>query len=194
MLPIPDQVLVEITQVLDAQGIDYAIGGSVAAGFHGQPRSTLDIDLIAWLTMAQAEALAAAVRGRFYVPETSMRAAVEARSCFNLIHLEYAYKVDIFVAGARILDREERQRRIRLAPFRGSEQEIWVAAPEIVVLRKLDWFRRSEGSLARQWPDVLGVLKVKSGQLDVAWMRSAAAELGLSDLLERALAKADAAR
>jgi hypothetical protein len=189
VLPAPDQVLLEITQALDALSIDYAIGGSVASGFHGQPRSSLDIDLLAWISPAQAEALAARVRGTFYVPETSMRAAVAAHTCFNLIHLTHAYKVDVFVAGTSALDREERQHRVRLAPFRGSEHTVWVAAPEVVVLRKLDWFQRSAGSLARQWPDILGVLRLQGDALDRAWMRSMAATMGLAELLERALSE-----
>jgi hypothetical protein len=38
----------------------------------------------------------------------------------------------------------------------------------------------------RQWRDVLGVLKVQGARLDLAYMKRAAATLGLSELLARA--------
>jgi hypothetical protein len=40
----------------------------------------------------------------------------------------------------------------------------------------------------QQWNDVLGVIKVKRRDLDLAYLRQAAAALAVSDLLDRALA------
>lgn len=40
----------------------------------------------------------------------------------------------------------------------------------------------------RQWGDVTGVLKVQGERLDFAYLRHWAKELGVADLLERALA------
>jgi len=39
----------------------------------------------------------------------------------------------------------------------------------------------------RQWNDVLGVLKVQGAALDLAYLNEWARELGLTDLLRRAL-------
>jgi hypothetical protein len=39
----------------------------------------------------------------------------------------------------------------------------------------------------RQWRDILGVLKTRASTIDVAYLRTWAAELNVSDLLERAL-------
>ena len=39
----------------------------------------------------------------------------------------------------------------------------------------------------RQWRDVLGVLKTRSEQLDIPYLRKWAIELKVEDLLERAL-------
>jgi hypothetical protein len=39
----------------------------------------------------------------------------------------------------------------------------------------------------RQWHDILGILSVQAGRLDLACMRDWAERLGIADLLERAL-------
>ena len=39
----------------------------------------------------------------------------------------------------------------------------------------------------RQWRDIQGVVKTKSGQLDLAYLHRWAKELAVEDLLERAL-------
>jgi hypothetical protein len=54
-------------------------------------------------------------------------------------------------------------------------------------LHKLDWYRQGDGVSDHQWNDVLGVLKARSGTLDAGYLRHWANELGLTDLLERAV-------
>jgi hypothetical protein len=39
----------------------------------------------------------------------------------------------------------------------------------------------------RQWRDIIGVLKTRAGEIDLDYLRKWAAELNVSDLLERAL-------
>lgn len=97
------------------------------------------------------------------------------------------FKVDLFVAGGSPLDAEELARTVEVRPVADRTETVRVAAPEVMVVRKLDWFRRDGGTSDRQWFDVLGILKVQAGRLDEAWMRRLAAPPGVSDLLERAL-------
>ena len=63
----------------------------------------------------------------------------------------------------------------------------FVESAEDVILNKLRWYRLGNEISERQWNDVLGVLKVQAGVLDLTYLRQWAVTLGLSDLLERAL-------
>lgn len=76
---------------------------------------------------------------------------------------------------------------MRIDLSRDAGSGAYVTAPENLVLRRLDWFRRGGGVSDRQWRDVLGVLKVQATTIDLAYLRTEAGQVGLSDLLERAL-------
>ena len=61
-----------------------------------------------------------------------------------------------------------------------------IASAEDTILSKLEWYRRGGETSERQWEDVIGVMKVQGEQLDEAYLDRWAAELGVSDLIERA--------
>ena len=55
------------------------------------------------------------------------------------------------------------------------------------VLRKLEWYRLGREVSDRQWNDILGVIRTQGDRLDFDYLRHWASELGVADLLERAL-------
>ena len=65
----------------------------------------------------------------------------------------------------------------------GLEQvEFPISSPEDTALAKLVWFRKGSES-DRQWHDILGILSVQAGRLDLAYMRGWADRLKVADLL-----------
>ena len=60
-------------------------------------------------------------------------------------------------------------------------------SPEDTVLRKLLWYRAGGEESAKQWRDVVEVLRISGPVLDLPYIERWAVELGIDDLLRRAL-------
>jgi len=190
MLDEPIAVTLLVIDALDALDVPYLIGGSLASAVHGVLRATMDTDLVADLRLEDAEPLARALGGAFYVDAESIREAVLHESSFNVIHLETTFKVDVFIVKKRPFHRSQMERRIAQVIATDPERTAYVATAEDTILAKLEWYRMGGGVSERQWRDVLGVMKVQADRLDLAYLRQWAAQLNVSDLLERALTEA----
>jgi hypothetical protein len=178
-----------VATVFEQLGIRYCIGGSIASGIYGEYRATNDADLIADVLPAHIDSLVSALQGEFYIDADMMRGALRARGTFNLIHLATAYKVDVYVPKSRPFDRAQIERS-QLQPIplaNGTAWEAPVASAEDTVLAKLDWYRQGGEVSDRQWRDMLYVLRLQAGRLDMPYLRQGAVSLAVADLLERAL-------
>ena len=183
----PVRVLLEVAGILDRLGIEYLLGGSLASSVLGEPRATVDIDLAIVLPEASIPELVAALDPAFFVDPEAVRRAVQRGTSVNVLHRETMLKVDLFVLGDAPFDHEQLGRRVRVEVSPDSSQLVSLSSPEDLVLRKLAWYRAGGEVSDRQWRDVLGVLKVQRGRLDLAYLERWAHELGLADLVERAL-------
>jgi hypothetical protein len=182
-------VVFRVVSALEACGIRYSVGGSLASSVSGEPRSSIDADIVVDMTAAQALALAEMLGPEFYAdPEALQRAAAE-RSPVNLIHQPSSIKVDLFVAGT-MLDHRQLERRRLIQISSEPDRRIHMHSPEDIVLQKLHWYRLGGEVSDRQWRDVLAVILVQGPRLDRDYVVTTAAELGLSDLLVRALDQA----
>lgn len=176
-----------VTQTLEQIGISYAVGGSLASSLHGVMRSTLDVDIVADMRLEHIPPLVATLSKEFYADDEMMRDAIEHHSSFNLIHYETAFKVDIFIRKLRDFDTMQLERRRTSIIATNPERSVYVTSPEDTILAKLEWYRMGGEVSDRQWRDILGVLKTRAGELDLAYLRKWAGELNVNDLLERAL-------
>jgi hypothetical protein len=179
--------LAPVAAALRGLGVRHYVGGSVASTIHGAIRSTMDVDLVCELRADQIEPFLAAFGDDFYVSGPAVRQAVERRSCFNLVHLPTAYKVDVFVSRDRPFDRQAMDRAILLSVTVDDPWQMPVATVEDSIVAKLEWFRLGDETSQRQWDDVSRLTALHAEALDLAHMRRMAESVGVIDLLDRLL-------
>lgn len=179
------QALRPVLAELERLRVRYYIGGSIASSLHGAGRSTLDVDLAAELEEPAALKLIAALSGDYYVSLAAAREPVRRRSCFNLLHLATSFKVDIFVSRGRDFDRSAQARAITEMLGDTEPLSTRIASAEDCILAKLEWYRLGDEVSERQWHDVLFVAQLQRSRLDRSYLQLWAAELGVSDLLDR---------
>ena len=180
-------VLLLIVGVFDKLGIPYAVGGSIASSLHGLARSTQDIDILALIKPEQAGALARELEGDFYADEHAILNAVTVRRSFNVIHLGSLYKVDVFVAADVGFDAAQLERRQQKVIKEEPTKVAFIATAEDTLLAKLVWYRKGKEVSDQQWRDVRGIIEARKAMLDLEYLRRWSAELGVTDLLDRAL-------
>ena len=146
--------------------IPYHIGGSIASSAYGFPRTTVDADLAAEITSKSVPKLVQRLETDYFIQESAIGEAIKYERSFNLIHLETAFKIDIFVLKRRRLDREAISRKQKESLDETGEFCFYLASPEDTILYKLEWFSKGSGVSQRQWDDVIGVLKVQKHQLE----------------------------
>ncbi len=179
-----------VVAAFESLGVDYLIGGSVASSVFGEPRQTVDADLVARLLGQHAEPLVKQLAGEFYADLPAILTAVQNQGSFNLIHLDTMTKVDVFVSWRSPFGQSQFSRRQKKSVGQFPALELYFASAEDTVLAKLDWYRKGGEVSDRQWRDLLGVLKVQAGTLDMDYLKLWADELGVADLLNRALDEA----
>ena len=179
-----------VVAAFDALGVEYLVGGSIASSVFGEPRQTVDADLVARLFGRHAEPLVESLAAEFYTDLPAILTAIQTQGCFNPIHLETATKVDVFVRWRDPFGQSQLARRQRKSVGESSPVEFFFASAEDTVLAKLEWYRKCGCVSDRQWRDLLGVLKVQARGLDQAYMKDWADKLGTADLLNRALEEA----
>lgn len=166
------------TEPLEREALGYMIVGAFATMAFGVHRTTEDLDLVLALVAADRSRFERAFpEDDFYRPprETFLtEAARDQRGHFNLVHHETGYRADCYMIGQDALQwwGLKHRRRIEL-----DGRGCWVAPPEVVILKKLEFFRegRSEKH-PRDIRDVLALIDV-----DRAFIEMHVERLGLRE-------------
>lgn len=169
---------------LNRLGIAYMVTGSAASMAYGEPRVTLDIDVVVELTTPQTALLPAAFPPEaFYCPPREV-IAIEterpSRGHFNVIHLETGFKADFFPVGDDPLHRWAMARRRRVEMF---AEPVMLAPPEYVIVRKLEYFQ--EGGSDKHLRDIRGMLDISGDLIDRTVLDSMIQERSLDAAWQR---------
>jgi len=187
--PLPDVLAVaaDVAHRLEVASIPYVIGGSLASSVHGEPRATMDVDVVTDVPLASIARLVAALRPDYYVDEGAARDAIRSGGSFNAVHMRAGVKVDFFVAGSDPFELERLRTRIAVLVREDPPVSLWFDTAEHTLLRKLEWYRRGGEVSDRQWRDVLAIVALQGEHLDRAELARWASTLGVADLLNRCM-------
>ena len=183
-------VTASVGAALDQLGVDWYVGGSVASSVHGIPRATQDVDIVAALRPGNGTRLAELLGADFYIDAATAEQAIRARRSFNLIDLGTMFKVDVFVSRSDAYGRRAMASRLVRVVSDEPPCSLPIATAEDTVAHKLHWYRRTDETSDKQWRDLLGVLKTLGPRIDEDRLRIAARDLGVEDLVDRALSEA----
>jgi hypothetical protein len=177
-----EDLLARLIPSLERAKVPYMLTGSVASSAHGIPRSTRDIDIVIAPTRPQLVALLQEFPSdRYYADEQQALDALVHRSQFNIIDFASGWKADFIFAQETDYARTAfaRRKRVDLPGASG----VYVAAPEDVLLAKLQWAKRSESE--RQLQDAAGILRTQGNRLEMAYVESWVRKLQLEVEWER---------
>ena len=183
----PIEVTLKVTRVFEELGIPYLIGGSLASTLHGMVRTTQDSDIITEMRLEHIKVFVTSLQNEFFIDEEMIMDSIQHNTSFNIIHRDSMFKVDVFIPRPRPFQQSQLERAQRQVFDLETKVSAKFASAEDTILSKLEWYRMGGEVSDRQWRDILGVLKTRSGELELGYLRKWAMELKVSDLLERAL-------
>ena len=165
---------------LDEAGIGYMITGSVAGIMYGEPRLTHDIDLVVQLQEANFNLIPKIFpESEFYCPPLEvirMETNRELHGHFNIIHHASGQKADFYP----LKDDLHRWAYSRRKQETYHNNSFWLAPPEYVILRKLQYYR--EGGSSKHKQDVSNILSGSSQSIDMDALQQKIKEHRLGDV------------
>ncbi|MEX2156159.1 MAG: hypothetical protein WD773_04910 [Gemmatimonadales bacterium] len=163
-MPAPD-LLGLFIEPFNRLALEYMVTGAVAAIVYGEPRLTHDIDVVMALRAADAPRVVAAFPPPdFYAPPAeviALEVGRPTRGHFNLIHIPTALKADVYPVGEDPLHQWGFPRR-RKELIAGAP--LWLAPPEYVIVRKLQYLR--EGESDKHIRDIRAMLRLSPDAID----------------------------
>jgi hypothetical protein len=178
-------VFTTVLDVLERNQIPYMITGSVASVLYGEPRMTLDMDIVLDIAPHQVRPFVQAFGNDYYVDETSIRDAIQRRWYFNIIHGSSGAKVDFYVVQDTPYAREAFGRR-RNDQFSHAVRAYFTSA-EDTIIGKLQYYH--DGGSEKHLRDIRGILRSMPAKLDMGYLDKWATDLGLAEEWAAVLSK-----
>lgn len=164
-----------IIDVLEELNIPHMITGSVASMAYGEPRLTLDMDVVIDLSAEAAEKFCSKFGADFYVDLDSILQAIRQKGHFNIIHVPSGSKVDFFQLKKDATSQEMFKRRQKES-F-DEKRTAFFSSAEDVIINKLICYK--EGEVEKHLRDIRGILQVSGDKLDLSYIDKKVKELKL---------------
>ena len=183
------RTLTPLADAFEFYGIPYHLTGSMTTLVYGKPRTVQGIEVVADIKFSQVPALVVQLENTYDVKEIALRAAIQYRGSFRLVHRDTLQKIDVALAAYRAYSRVKQGRAQRHALEQGS-RAFYIASPEDTILMLLERYNGGGQRFQRLWEAILELLALRGSTLDLAYLRLWATSLDVALFLEQALATA----
>ena len=174
---------------IESAGLEYLIGGAVAAWAWGEPRATQDLDLVVNIPIKKVDQLSQELNARgMLVPSDIILNRIQDKRAdipISAIHMVSGYKADIYpLRGDDPLRKSSLERRalVDLGPEVGK---VFLHSPEDLIVYKL-WFY----SISRQTKhlrDITSIVITLSDELDYEYIEFWSMKKGVNTLWKEML-------
>jgi hypothetical protein len=181
----------QVIAAVEAAGVAYMIGGAVAAWAWGEPRATLDLDLVVNIPLEAVGQLSKELEKKdMLVPKEIILDNIledQADPPINAIHMHSGYKADLYPLreGDELRTSAfERRQKIDLGDPLG---EVYLHSPEDLIIYKLWYYSISQQT--KHIRDITSIVMTLGDEMDFNYIENWVKKKGLisiwSDLLAR---------
>jgi hypothetical protein len=178
-----------VIDALQAAGIEYMVGGALALWAWGEPRSTMDLDLMIDLPVEAIHWLSEELKARDMLlpPDIILDAVIQEQSNLplNANHVTSGFKADLYL----LLPYDDlgqsafsRRRQVDLGPRFGT---LHVHSPEDLIIYKLWYYRLSRQT--KHPRDIYAILSAQRDQIDHDYIQEWVERKGLGPVWEELL-------
>ena len=180
-----------VIAALKAAGVEYMIGGAVAAWAWGEARATLDLDVVVNIPLESVNRLANELNKRnMLVPaDIILDNILETRADLpiNAIHIYSGYKADLYPLRQGDELRASAFKRRQKIDFGQPLGEVYLHSPEDLIIYKLWYYSLSQQT--KHLRDITSIVIALGDGLDYKTIEYWANKKGLTSLWEDLLAR-----
>jgi len=180
-----------VIDAIEAAGIEYLIGGAVATWAWGEPRSTLDLDMVVNIPIEGIEVLSQELKKRDMLvpPDIILDNILETRADLpiNAIHMYSGFKADLYPVRAGDELRSSAFTRRQKIDMGDPLGEIYAHSPEDLIIYKV-WYY-SISFQTKHVRDVISIIHALQEQLDYAYIDFWVKRKNISDYWAEILAR-----
>jgi len=172
-----------VVDTLEFLGIPYMVAGGFAAIFYGEPRLTIDVDILVDLRVEQIKLLLLAFPApQYYLNEEALREALRRRRPFNVIQVNTGAKADLVPLPHEPFSRTAFSRRQQMA-YNSAGKTAFFISVEDIVLAKLYAYVNTQSD--KHLRDARGILVTQWDTINIEMLRYVARRTDIATLFEQ---------